>query len=202
MSAALATVIVPFRGADPKRRLDSLDQITRSRLAAAMLADVLEAAAAVGPVLVVAAEPPPLPRDVALVADPQRGLGAAVRAALDAASDRSLQPPFLIVNADLPCATARDLLALAGALPEGGLALVAAADGTTNALALSSERLFEPVYGPGSAARFAGLAECRRLDAPNLRDDVDTLADLARIARRTGAHTRQILPSLHLGAAA
>ena len=198
----MTSVIVPFRGADPKRRLDPLDRLTRSTLAAAMLADVLEAAAAVGPVLVVAAEAPSLPRDVGLVNDPRRGLGAAVRAALDAATDRSLQPPFLIVNADLPCATARDLLALAGAVPEGGLALVAAADGTTNALALSSERLFEPVYGPGSAARFAALAECRQLDAPNLRDDVDTVADLARVARRTGMYTRRVLPSLRLGAAA
>jgi 2-phospho-L-lactate guanylyltransferase len=176
--------------------------LTRSTLAAAMLADVLEAAAAVGPVLVVAAEAPPLPDGVGLVADPRRGLGTAVRAALAAAADRSLQPPFLIVNADLPCATARDLLALAGAVPEDGLALVAALDGTTNALALSSDRLFEPVYGPGSAARFAGLAESRQLDAPNLRDDVDTLADLARIAHRTGVHTRRVLPSLRLGAAA
>jgi len=198
----MTSVIVPFRGADPKRRLDPLDRLTRSTLAAAMLADVLEAAAAVGLVLVVAAEAPSLPRDVGLVDDPRRGLGAAVRAALDAATDRSLQPPFLIVNADLPCATARDLLALAGAVPERGLALVAAADGTTNALALSSERLFEPVYGPGSAARFAALAECRQLDAPNLRDDVDTVADLARVARRTGMYTRRVLPSLRLGAAA
>jgi len=198
----MTCVIVPFRGADPKRRLDPLDRVTRSSLAAAMLADVLEAAAAVGPALVVASEAPSLPRDVGLVTDPRRGLGAAVRAALDVASDRSLQPPFLIVNADLPCATARDLLALAGAVPEGGLALVAAADGTTNALALSNERLFEPVYGPGSAARFAALAECRQLDTPNLRDDVDTLADLARVARRTGVHTRRVLPSVRLGAAA
>jgi 2-phospho-L-lactate guanylyltransferase len=198
----MASVIVPFRGTDPKSRLDPLDRAARSTLAAAMLADVLEAAGAVGPVVVVAAEAPSLPGGVTLVDDPRRGLGAAVRAALDTATDLSLPLPFLVVNADLPCATARDLLALAGAAPEDGLALVAAADGTTNALALSRERLFEPVYGPGSAARFAGLAECRRLDAPNLRDDVDTLADLVRVARRAGANTRRVLPSLRLGAAA
>lgn len=202
VSAAMATVIVPFRGTDPKRRLDPLDHAARSTLAAAMLADVLEAARAVGPVLVVAAAPPPLPEDVVVVPDPRRGLGAAVRAALDAAADRTFQSPFLIVNADLPCATARDLLALAGAVPEGGLVVVAAADGTTNALGLAHERLFEPVYGPGSAARFAKLGESRRLDSPNLHDDVDTLADLVRIVDRVGPHTRRVLPGLRLGAAA
>ena len=174
----------------------------RSTLAAAMLADVLEAATAVGPVLVVATGAPPLPDHVDLVADPRRGLGAAVRAGLDAATERTFQPPFLIVNADLPCATARDLLALAGAVPEGGLAFVAAVDGTTNAIGLADERLFSPVYGPGSAARFAQLGESRQLDTPNLRDDVDTLADLSRVARRVGVHTRRVLPALRLGAAA
>jgi 2-phospho-L-lactate guanylyltransferase (CobY/MobA/RfbA family) len=80
--------------------------------------------------------------------------------------------------------------------------VVAAADGTTNALGLADERLFEPVYGPGSAARFAKLAESRRLDSPNLHDDVDTLADLVRIVDRVGPHTRRVLPGLRLGAAA
>ena len=198
----MATVIVPFRGTDPKRRLDRLDRAARSTLASAMLADVLEAARAVGPVLVVAGKAPPLPPGVEHVADPRRGLGAAVRAGLDAATDRALQAPLLVVNADLPCATARDLLALAGAVPEGGLVVAPAADGTTNALGLADERLFEPVYGPGSAARFIGLAESRELDAPNLRDDVDTLADLVRVADRVGPRTRELLPTLRLGAAA
>ncbi len=198
----MATTIVPFRGTDPKRRLDPLDARVRAALAAAMLADVVDAARALGPVLVVASEPPALPAGCSLVADPQRGQGAAVRAGLAVAVERALPSPFLVVNADLPCVTARDLLALAGAVPEHGLALTAAADGTTNALALSDEHLFEPVYGPGSAARFAQLAESRALDAPNLHDDVDTLADLARVATRVGEHTRRVLPLLHLGAAA
>ena len=98
--------------------------------------------------------------------------------------------------------TTRDLLALVGALPEHGLALAAAADGTTNALALSDEGLFEPVYGPGSAERFAALAPSRRLDAPNLMDDVDTPGDLARLGERLGEHTRRVLASLHLESAA
>jgi 2-phospho-L-lactate guanylyltransferase (CobY/MobA/RfbA family) len=96
----------------------------------------------------------------------------------------------------------RDLLALAGAVPVDGLALVAAADGTTNALALADPGLFEPVYGPGSARRFAALGPSTVLDVPNLSDDVDTLDDLVRLQSRLGGHTRRVLVSLDLPFAA
>jgi 2-phospho-L-lactate/phosphoenolpyruvate guanylyltransferase len=198
----MTTVVVPFRSSDPKRRLATLSERDRVRLAEAMLADVLAAAVAVGPVLVVSPQPIALPDGATRVADPRRGQGAAVRAALDAATATGLPAPYLVVNADLPCATTRDLLALVGAVPDGGLALVAAADGTTNALALSDERLFEPVYGPGSAERFAALADSMRLDSPNLMDDVDAPGDLARLTARVGEHTRRVLAALRLETAA
>lgn len=198
----MTTVVVPFRSSDPKRRLAALSERGRLRLAEAMLADVLAAAVGVGPVLVVSHQPMTLPEGATHVPDPRRGQGAAVRAALDAAAATGLPAPFLVVNADLPCATTRDLLALVGAMPDGGLALVAAPDGTTNALALSDERLFEPVYGPGSAERFATLAESRQLDSPNLMDDVDAPDDLARLGARLGAHTRRVLAELRLETAA
>jgi 2-phospho-L-lactate guanylyltransferase len=198
----MATVVVPFRSSDPKRRLDGVRDGDRSALAHAMLADVLAAAAPLGDVLVVAPDPDRIPDGVRHVADPHRGQGAAVRAALGAATSAGLPAPFLVVNADLPCAGTRDLLALAGAVPDDGLAFAAAADGTTNALALSAAGLFEPVYGPGSAGRFAALAPSRRLDAPNLIDDVDTLTDLLRLRDRLGRHTRRVLASLDLPYAA
>lgn len=170
-------------------------------LAEAMLADVLDAALAVGRVLVVASDAPPLRKGPELVPDPRRGQGVAVQAALAVAASGPVAV-YLVVNADLPCATPRDLLALAGAVPEGGLALAAAADGTTNAIAFADASLFEPLYGPGSAERFASLGPSRLVDAPNLIDDVDTLDDLRRLAPRVGPHTRRVLRGLHLGAAA
>jgi 2-phospho-L-lactate guanylyltransferase len=197
----MATVVVPFRGSDPKRRLDPVSEPGRVQIAEAMLADVLEAARTVGRVFVVASEAPVLPDDVGLVPDPRRGQGAAVQAALEVAAASSATA-YLVVNADLPCATPRDLLTLAGAIPEGGLALARAVDGTTNALAFTDASLFEPLYGPGSAERFAALAPSRAVDAPNLIDDVDTLADLLRLAPRVGPHTRHVLRALRLGAAA
>ncbi len=198
----MPTVVVPFRGSDPKRRLAPVAEVDRVRLAEAMLADVLAAASGIGRLFVVAPGEPPLPEDVQRVADPHRGQGAAVRAALDAAVSAGAAAPYLVVNADLPCATPRDLLALVGAIPDGGLAVAAAADGTTNALALSDDELFEPLYGPGSAARYAALAPAATVDAPNLVDDVDTLADLTRLAERLGPRTSTLFRALRLGRAA
>jgi 2-phospho-L-lactate/phosphoenolpyruvate guanylyltransferase len=198
----MATVVVPFRSTDPKSRLAALSELDRVRLAEAMLADILDAAAPVGRLVVVSPEVPELPDGALHVADPKRGQGAAVEAALDAATGAGLPAPYLVVNADLPCATSRDLLALAGAVPDGGLALVAAADGTTNALGLSTSVIFEPVYGPGSAERFAALGDTMRLDAPNLADDVDTVGDLLRLGARLGEHTRRVFTSLRLETAA
>jgi 2-phospho-L-lactate guanylyltransferase len=195
----VATVVVPYRASDPKRRLDPVADEIRLRLAEAMLGDVLDAAVAVGRTLVVSSEPLPLPAGVEHVDDPGHGQGLAVRTALDAAA--GLPAPYLVVNADLPCVTARDLLALAGAIPEDGLAIARAADGTTNALGLAGAGLFEPLYGEGSAQRYAALAPARLVHIPNLVDDVDTLGDLHRVADRLGPRTRAVLDELDREAA-
>src|SRR5207247_7987453 len=129
-----------------------------------MLDDVLAACEAVG---------------TTVVAGGDHGQGEAVVDALREIDER----PILVVNADLPCARPRDLLTLLGALPEDGLALVEAADGTTNALALAAPQLFAPLYGPSSAARFRARAEKLGAPAatakiPHLAAAVDTTAGL------------------------
>ena len=181
----MPSLVVPFRGESSKRRLAPAPDDVRAALAEAMLADVVAACEAVGPTEVVRGH---------------GGQGADLERAL-----RSLAPgPVLVVNADLPCVQPRDLLTLLGALPEGGIALVRAADGTTNALALAASHLFAPLYGPNSAARF--LARAERLKAPfaaaaipNLVDDVDTLADLERLEGRLGSQTAAVLEELRTG---
>jgi 2-phospho-L-lactate guanylyltransferase len=197
----MPTVVVPFRGTEGKGRLRQLPQEARAALGQAMLADVLAACRAIGAVYVVTPDHLTEP-GATVVHDEGAGQAVAVKSGLSAAVAAGAGPPYLIVNADLPCVTARDLLALAGSIPDQGLALAAAADGTTNALALASAELFAPLYGPGSAARFAALAPSRMLDVPNLIDDVDTLDDLRRLRPRVGARTRNALASLQLGAAA
>ena len=201
----MPSLVVPFRGAEGKSRLELPTRAARALLVHAMLADVVTACLAVGPTFVVTSDAsvgPALFDGARVVADPRRGQGEAVRAGLDAAFAAGAHAPSLVVNADLPCATARDLLALAGAVPAGGLAIAAAADGTTNAIALASADLFVPVYGPGSAARFAGLGSSRIVEVPNLMDDVDTVGDLLRLGDRLGPHTRSVLSALHTDAAA
>jgi 2-phospho-L-lactate guanylyltransferase (CobY/MobA/RfbA family) len=147
-------------------RVNGKSRLGDGQLARAMLADVR---AAVGD---------------AIVVETPGGQGAAVAGAL-----AELEGPVTIVNSDLPCATAAELAQLTAAAP----ALVAADDGTTNALALQDARDFEPLYGSGSAARFESRLGARRLDLPGLRDDVDTWDDLERVRTRVGKHTRAYL---------
>jgi 2-phospho-L-lactate guanylyltransferase len=195
----MPTVVVPFSGPAGKRRMAPLPGPERALLAQAMLADVLAACRGLGRTVVVAPESGRLAAERAgadvVVADPCDGQGAAVAAGL-AHADRD--GAVLVVNADLPCATAADVRALADALPQGGLALVEAADGTTNALALATPQLYRPLFGAGSAGRFRALAEARTEPIANLVDDVDTFDDLLRLEARLGAATRRALAALQL----
>src|SRR5260221_4811090 len=129
-----------------------------------MLADVVAACAAIGDVRVITAG---------------GGQGPAVASAL-----AELEPgPVLVVNADLPCATAPDLEALFAATPTGGVALVETKDGTTNALSLSGPESFSPLYGAGRADRVpahlvALRLQCVTVQLANLIDDVYPFSDV------------------------
>lgn len=167
----MPTIVIPFRREPSKTRLAPLAADARARLADAMLADVIAACSAVAETV---------------VADAPIGQGNAIAALLD-----GLEGTVAIVNADLPCATAADVERLLAATP----ALVAAADGTANALAVPDPAVYRPLHGPGSAERFAALG-LSRLELPNLADDVDTVADLERVAERAGPRTRAVLETL------
>jgi 2-phospho-L-lactate guanylyltransferase (CobY/MobA/RfbA family) len=146
-------------------RPDGKTRLGDPELARAMLLDVTAACEQVGDVL---------------ICDGPGGQGAAVAALL-----ATLDGPVAIVNSDVPCVTPAELRELVDSAP----ALVAARDGTTNALAQESARDFRPLYGRDSAARF-GL---RRLELPGLTEDVDTSDDLMRLAALVGPNTRRAL---------
>ena len=176
----MPAVLIPYRG-DAKRRIPSP---LRAAVAVAMLGDVVEAALAVGRVLVVTDDPSVVPAPAEIVRDPGGGLGAAVAVGLS-----RIEGHALVVNADLPAATAASIRRLADA----GLALVEAPDGTTNALSLPEPRLFAPLYGPGSAERFRAHAAFVTVSIPELEADVDSDADLERLAPTVGPRTRALL---------
>ena len=196
----MATVVIPFAGAEGKTRLHSSTRIRRA-LAHAMFCDVLVACVVVGDTRVVTpdeegATSAPASR-AAVVADPGGGQGAAVQAGLE-----DVEPgAILIVNADVPCAVPHDLRSLLAATPIGGVALVEALDGTTNALSLPTPDAFAPLYGPSSSDRFRAHAESLGLEAvsvvvSNLAEDVDTMDDLTRLQLRVGPRTQARLAEL------
>jgi 2-phospho-L-lactate guanylyltransferase len=196
----VVTVVIPFAGAEGKTRLHSSRRV-RGALAHAMLWDVLAACVAVGETRVVTPDEEGAAAAVdagaEAAADPGGGQGAAVRAGLAEAAPGGI----LVVNADLPCVVPHDLRSLLAATPAGGLALVEALDGTTNALGLSSPDMFAPLYGPSSADRFREHAASLGLEAvsvalPNLADDVDTMEDLTRLQLRAGPRTQACLAEL------
>jgi 2-phospho-L-lactate/phosphoenolpyruvate guanylyltransferase len=193
----VVAIVVPFRAGGKTR----LPEALREEAALAMLGDVLEAAAPVGPTHVVTADPAAayVARELGadVVDDPGGGQGAAVAAAL-----AGLDGAVLVVNADLPRARPSDLNALALPAQAGTLALVQARDGTTNALGLPSASAFAPLYGPGSAAQFRAHARALGLvhhdvALRNLEEDVDTLDDLEHVGRHAGPRTRALVAALH-----
>src|SRR5207237_6479371 len=128
VSLTVPSIVIPFRGEDAKQRLPG---DLRAELADAMLADVVAAAHEVGPVI---------------IAD-RRGQGLAVEAALSDVRET----PVLVVNADLPAVTPRDLLALLGSIPPGGSPVAGARDGTTHGLGLAGHVLASSLHVAGGA---------------------------------------------------
>jgi 2-phospho-L-lactate guanylyltransferase len=193
----MTQIVVPFRGASGKQRLDAPDPV-RTTLALAMLGDVLAACVATGRTFVVTgdAEARALAAELGAEAvdDPGGGQGAAVAAGLERADNGAV----IVVNADVPCVVPHDLRTLAGPAELDAVGLVEANDGTTNALVLPRASLFASLYGEGSANRFRKHFDAQGVMAvatviPNLRDDVDTLDDLERIGLRAGPRTQAAL---------
>jgi len=193
----MTQIVVPFRGASGKQRLDAPGPV-RTRLALAMLGDVVTACVATGRTFVVTGDPAARALAAELgaeaVDDPGGGQGAAVAAGLERADNGAV----IVVNADVPCVVPHDLRTLAGPAELDAVGLVEANDGTTNAIVLPRASLFASLYGEDSANRFREHFDAQGVMAvaaviPNLRDDVDTLDDLERIGLRAGPRTQAAL---------
>jgi 2-phospho-L-lactate/phosphoenolpyruvate guanylyltransferase len=201
----VTTLVIPFAGIEGKTRLHASNRVRRE-VSLAMLGDVLAAARRVGEIRLVTEDDAGagLGREAGaeVVSDPGGGQGAAVQAAL-----AGVEPGAIVIaNADLPCVVPDDFRALLAATPAGGVALVEATDGTTNALSIPAPEVFAPLYGPDSARRYLAHARELGLEAvsaaiPNLADDVDTLDDLQRLHLRLGPRSQMSLATIPAPAA-
>lgn len=196
----MTQIVVPFRGASGKRRLNALGPV-RETLGLAMLGDVLTACVATARTLLVTGDAEARALAEALgaetVDDPGGGQGAAVAAGLERVADEVV----IVVNADVPCLVPDDLRVLADVAEQGAAGLVEAKDATTNALVLPRASLFASLYGEDSAKRFGEHFDAQRVSfvsavIPNLCDDVDTMDDLLRIGLRAGPRTQAALAQM------
>ncbi len=195
----------------------------RPGLAAAMVADVLDALAAVpelDAVIVVTAEgsveesryadhsstnPQAVnaDTDVLIVHDPvEAGQSAAAARGIEAALERGAER-VLLVPGDCPALDPREVSALLAL--DAGVVIVPDRHGTgTNSLVLTPPTIMPPAFGEGSFERHRGLAAQAGAsfvvaDAVSLELDVDTPDDLAALRRALGARpdgavrTRRVL---------
>ena len=188
---SLVLPVKPLRLA--KTRL-SVEPEARVELVLAMALDTAAAALscpAVARVLVVTDDPRAREQLLARGADvapdePDAGLNPALRHGAALAADARPDCGVATLSADLPALRPDELaraLNAAAALPRAMLA-DRSGDGTTLLTAQPGIELV-PAYGPGSRARHlaAGHVPLDLDDVDSVRQDVDTLADLAAVAR-------------------
>lgn len=178
----------------------------RPGLAAAMVADVLDALAAVpelDELIMVTAQAVSADTDFLIVHDPvEAGQSAAAARGIEAALERGAER-VLLVPGDCPALDPREVSALLAL--SGDVVIVPDRHGTgTNALVLSPPDAIEPSFGPDSLARHVAAAEKagvvhRVEEVRTLALDVDTPDDLAALRRALGtrpggaARTRRLL---------
>lgn len=195
-------VLVPLKRLDAAKTRLLVPARLRRDLVLAMVADVVAAATAVGQVWLVSDEPAAEALGVPVVGDAGGGLDEAVRMVA-----QDLRRPVAVLAGDLPALRPEQLAAALVAAEPHERAVVAdePGDGTVLLTATSGPAM-RPSYGIGSLRRHVALGAADltvELDAPGLRRDVDTVADLeqARILG-LGPSTTMVLAALRNGSAA
>jgi 2-phospho-L-lactate guanylyltransferase len=167
----------------------------RPGLAAAMVADVLDALSRVpelDQVIVVSAQASSVDTRVLVVHDPvEAGQSVAALRGIEAAVERGAER-VLLVPGDCPSLDPAEVSALLAVRAD--VVIVPDRHGTgTNSLLLTPPGVIEPAFGEGSFERHRALAQAagasfRVADARSLELDVDTPDDLAALRRALGAH--------------
>lgn len=209
-------VVIPLRSFDAgKSRLSEvLDVAARQALIEAMLTDVLSAVegSGVSDVVIAACGEHAMTLanrlGVASVADGATGGGLNAALTRVLATGKDATRPVMIVAADLPRASASDLLAVMGS--DAPVVLAPTHDAGTAVLLQRSPTAIPLAYGPASATKHAALATTAGIGVVTVnRDgllyDLDTPADLFTAfldATNTaatvplGSHTRRVLQAI------
>lgn len=201
-----ATAVLPVKRFDAaKQRLAAgIDEARRQELAAAMVADVLEAigkARAIERVIVVTGDP--LAQDLAakagaeVVPDPEdAGHVEAAQAGIVRAEADGAERVVLLAG-DCPLLDPRELDRLLTGVPERYVGIVADRHGTgTNALLLSPPDAIVPAFGEGSRARHVEAARRAGVpfgveELPSIELDLDTPADVIALTRELAAEPKR-----------
>ncbi|HEX7293136.1 MAG TPA: 2-phospho-L-lactate guanylyltransferase [Solirubrobacterales bacterium] len=192
-----ATAVLPVKRFDAaKQRLVGLDEERRRELAAAMVADVLEAigkARAIDRLIVVSGDP--LAQELAneaeaeVVPDPEdAGHVEAAQAGIARAEVEGAERVVLLAG-DCPLLDPRELDRLLTGVPGNYVGIVPDRHGTgTNALLLSPPNAIDPAFGEGSRDRHVEAARAAGIpfgieELPSIELDLDTPADVIALTR-------------------
>lgn len=164
-----------------------------SSLALAMALDTVEVALTAGRVIVVTGDAAAFAAlGAEVVADPGRGLNAAISLGVDHAG---LGTPRAVLLGDHPALTSDELAEVLAAASRHPMSFVADAEGEGTALTTAAPGIpHAPLFGAGSASahRAAGYVELGDAAWPGLRRDVDTAEQLAGLVN-LGPHTRALV---------
>jgi len=200
-------ILVPVKNlANAKQRLAQvLEQSSRTELAHAMLADVLDALAeaAADEVSLVTSDPFALElashhRFAVIPDDPNLSETDAIEMATRVCASRGIETT-LVIPADIPLIEAADIRAIYDAAPAKGTVLVPSTDQRgTNAVLRRPAALFPLRFGndsfmPHLAAAVATRATCVVLSLPRIALDIDTPDDLQRLVNAEGKKKAQLL---------
>ena len=200
-------ILVPVKNlANAKQRLaHALEQSSRTELAQAMLADVLDALAesAVDEVSVVTSDPFTMGiadhyRFAVIPDDSNISETSAIEMAIQVCESRGIRST-LVIPADIPLIEAADIRAIYTSAPANGAVLVPSADQRgTNAVLRRPASLFPLRFGndsfmPHLVAAIATRTSCVVLSLPRIALDIDTPEDLQQLVNASGEKRSQRL---------
>jgi 2-phospho-L-lactate guanylyltransferase len=200
-------ILIPIKDlSNAKQRLSpAMEQSERTRLARAMLLDVLDAVHSYGRVTVSLVTSDPFAMEAAKhyafdVIPDKLNLSEsdAIAMATEVCQSRGIEST-LVIPGDIPLIEASEIQAIYDCAPKRGSVLVPSGDKRgSNALFRNPAALFPLRFGndsfmPHLIAAIATNATCIVLSLPGIRLDIDTPEDLARLAAARGNTRAQVL---------